>query len=98
MEGIEWKSQEVATTLKLLSHPKRLLILCSLIDGEKTVWQLEWICMISQSQLSQFLKKLKNEGMVQSKKEGLHVFYTISDIRIHWLLSYIEDHFCKNAC
>ena len=50
------KSQNVSVLLKQLSHPQRLLILCSLVEGEKSVGEIEAACGASQSAVSQFLK------------------------------------------
>ena len=61
MNELEQKASEVAEILKLLAHPKRLLILCKLSEGEVSVSDLEKFCNISQSQLSQFLAKMRQE-------------------------------------
>lgn len=61
MKELETKAAQVAEVLKLIGHPKRLLILCQLAESPKTVGQLEKACTISQSQLSQFLVKMKSE-------------------------------------
>ena len=61
MENLEKKATEVAHILKLLAHPKRFLILCKLREGPKTVGDLEKYCTIGQSQLSQFLIKMRDE-------------------------------------
>ena len=59
--NIEQKAIEVTDILKLLAHPKRFLILCKLREGPKTVGDLEKYCTIGQSQLSQFLIKMREE-------------------------------------
>lgn len=61
MNQLELKAERVAEVLKLIGHPKRLLILCQLAVDPKTVGELEKACAISQSQLSQFLSKMKSE-------------------------------------
>jgi DNA-binding HxlR family transcriptional regulator len=67
--SLEEKTNEVARILKLLSHSKRLLILCKLIKKNRTVGELEEHCAISQSQLSQFLAKMKREKLIESDKK-----------------------------
>ncbi len=96
MNDLEKKATEVAHILKLLAHPKRFLILCKLRDGPKTVWDLEKYCTIGQSQLSQFLGKMKDEGILDSEKNGQFVSYSIADTRILELVRALEKIFCKD--
>lgn len=76
----------VAAILKAISHPQRLMLLCYLADGEKTVGELEKLCESSQSSISQFLKIMKLEGMVTSEKRGLFVYYRIDDPKVMKLI------------
>ena len=69
MNDIEKKSEEVAELLKFLSHPKRFLLLCKLRDGPKTVGELEKSCKVSQSQLSQFLAAMREDGILHADKQ-----------------------------
>ena len=93
--SLEKDSEAVAGILKLLAHPKRLRILCALSSGKKHVGNLEKLCDISQSQLSQFLGKLEKEGILASEKQGQFVEYWIADNRIVGLLQYLEANFCS---
>lgn len=95
MKTIEQKAEEVAELLKLLSHPKRFLLLCKLREGPKTVWELEKNCIISQSQLSQFLSKMKEEGILHSQKSWQFVSYSIADTRILELMNEMQRIFCR---
>ena len=72
----------VAAILKAIAHPQRLMLLCCLADGEKTVGELEELCGASQSSMSQFLKLMKLAGMVASEKRGAFVFYRIHDPKV----------------
>lgn len=92
---LEQKAEELSEILKQFSHPKRLLILCKLWSWAKTVGELEKNCMISQSQLSQFLRKMKEEWILDSEKNGQFVSYRISDPRIHLLMKSLESIFCN---
>lgn len=89
------QSEEVAALLKQLSHPQRLLILCSLADGEKTVSEIEAICGASQSSVSQFLKGMRLEGLVEPRREGKQIFYKIVDKRVLELIRSLYKIFCK---
>ena len=89
------KSESVAALLKQLSHPQRLLILCSLAEGEKSVGEIENTCEASQSAVSQFLKGMRLEGLVESRREGKQVYYKIQDERILDLMKSLDKIFCR---
>lgn len=95
MLEIEKKAEEVAYILKLLSHPKRFLILCKLRDWPKTVWDLEKYCSIGQSQLSQFLAKMRDEWILDSEKNWQFVSYFIRDDRAIKLMNSMQKIFCE---
>lgn len=98
MNELEQKASEVAEILKLLAHPKRLLILCKLSEGEMSVSDLEKFCNISQSQLSQFLAKMRQEWLIESRKDGIFVYYHIQDDRISQMLQSLTTIYCNNQC
>jgi ArsR family transcriptional regulator len=89
------RSQDVAGLLKQLSHPQRLLILCSMVGGEKSVGEIEEICGASQSAVSQFLKSMRLEGFVESRREGKRVYYNIVDKRVLELIRSLYNIFCR---
>ena len=89
------RSEGVATLLKQLSHPQRLLILCSMAEGEKSVGEIEEACGASQSAVSQFLKGMRLEGLVESRREGKMVYYKIVDKRVLELIRSLYKIFCK---
>jgi|LauGreDrversion4_2_1035121.scaffolds.fasta_scaffold1278040_1 DNA-binding transcriptional ArsR family regulator len=89
------KCEEVSQVLKSLSHPVRLKVLCALIDREKTVGELVEFGGISQSAMSQFLIRLRSEGVLQSRKEGTSVYYTLSDPKLKKLIHAIKEVFCE---
>ena len=98
MNELEQKASEVAEILKLLAHPKRLLILCKLSEGEMSVGDLEKFCSISQSQLSQFLAKMRQEWLIESRKDGIFVYYRIQDGRISQMLKSLTTIYCDTQC
>jgi DNA-binding transcriptional ArsR family regulator len=95
MKDIEKKAEEVSELLKVLAHPKRFLLLCKLRDGAKTVWELEKSCSISQSQLSQFLALMREDGILQAEKQWQFVLYSIRDSRILQLMNDMQKIFCQ---
>lgn len=86
LNDLRRRSENVAALLKQLSHPQRLLILCSMLEGERSVGEIEQSCGASQSSVSQFLKGMRLEGLVESRRDGRQIYYKILDKRIHKLL------------
>ncbi|MFN3698327.1 MAG: ArsR/SmtB family transcription factor [Pseudobdellovibrio sp.] len=91
---IQNKCNEICLILKALSHPTRLLIMGHLINGPKSVNLLVDLCQISQSQMSQFLTRMKLEGLVKSTKTGKSQIYSIADQRLAHLLHTIQLEYC----
>ena len=89
------KCDEVSAILKSLSHPVRLKVLCQLMDEEKTVNELTELCDTSQSAMSQFLIRMRAEGVLSSRREATFVFYTLSDPKLKKLIRALKDIYCK---
>lgn len=87
--------ESTAKILKALAHPHRLQLLCHLASGEKTVGELEKLCGASQSAVSQFLGRMKSEGLVTSNKDGQFVRYQITDQRILKTMQALQRIFCS---
>lgn len=95
LDKIKSGSLDAANFLKLFSDKSRLLILCSLNETEKTVSDLEKELGISQSSVSQKLGKLKDQGIVSSKRVGKNVFYKIKDPKVLVLIKTLYNLFCR---
>lgn len=80
-----------AALFKALGHEGRLMILCHLVAGEKSVNELEAILDARQSAVSQQLARLRMEGMVAARREGQMIFYSIRDPRVPKLLQALDD-------
>ena len=85
---------EVAEILKSIANTNRLMILCSLAEGEKSVSTINAQVPLSQSALSQHLARLRRERLVATRKEGQTVFYRIDDPRIMELMSHLYRLYC----
>lgn len=94
LSQIEKSCQEICTILKALSHPRRLLIMGHLLGGEKSVGELVELCETSQSQISQFLIRMKAEGLVDCRREGRLQIYFVSDPRLRKLMETIQNQYC----
>jgi len=80
------RCQEVARVFQLLSHPVRVQILCALRGREICVQHIQKLLQRPQPYISQHLRQLRDAGIVSARKEGLTVFYTLTDPRIRELL------------
>ena len=95
IETMKKRAGEAARFLKQLASPVRLLILCNLVEGEKCVGELEQEIGVSQSALSQHLARLRNESLVQTRREGVMVYYSIQDTRVAKVLELLHGMYCK---
>lgn len=94
LSALRRQSESVAALLKQLSHPQRLLILCALAEGEKTVGEIEAACDASQSMVSQFLKGMRLEGLIDSRRDGKQVYYKITNESVLELMKSLYSIFC----
>ena len=95
LEQTKEKCETVAAILKTLANPQRLMILYNLVEGEKSVGELQKICGISQSVISQHLARMRLQGFLASKKEQNFVFYRICDERILKVMENLYNIFCS---
>lgn len=91
------RADYVAGRLTPVANAKRLLILCELVKGERSVGSLQSAVGLSQSALSQHLAKLREAGMVATRRESQTIYYRISDPDLEVLMAALYDAFCKNA-
>ncbi|MDR0529315.1 MAG: metalloregulator ArsR/SmtB family transcription factor [Zoogloeaceae bacterium] len=80
--------------LKTLANEDRLLLLCALAETRKNVGELEQLTGVAQPSLSQQLGVLRNEGLVETSKEGRYVYYRIKDARAEYLMRALWELFC----
>lgn len=73
---------EVSGLLKTLSHPNRLLIACQLLEGEQSVSEIERRAGVKQPILSRDLARLRDEGLVATRRQSKMIYYRISDERL----------------
>lgn len=91
------RSADVAGMLKVMANSHRLCILCELNGGERSVSALEEIVGVSQSALSQHLAKLRESGVVTTRRDGQTIYYSLSDARVETLMSVLYELFCAQA-
>lgn len=83
--------------LKAISHEGRLMILCHLATGEKSVTTLEELLSARQAAVSQQLSRLRIEGLVAPRREGKAIYYSLTDQRAIKILDVVYDLFCKEG-
>ena len=85
---------KAVTALKLLANEDRLLLLCQLSQGEMCVSDLEETLGIHQPTLSQQLGVLRNEGVVDTRREGKNIFYSVADPALMEILRVLYRLYC----
>jgi ArsR family transcriptional regulator, virulence genes transcriptional regulator len=81
--------------LKALAHESRLMILCILAEGEKSVSELEDILNLRQPTVSQQLARLRADGLVSTRRDGKAVYYTLASEEARVVIGAIYHVFCK---
>ena len=95
LAGFEEKATEAAQMLKALSNEKRLMILCKLLEhGEMSVNALIEHVGLSQSALSQHLARMREEKIVDTRRDAQQIFYRVSDPRVREILGTLKNTFC----
>jgi DNA-binding transcriptional ArsR family regulator len=92
---LKGKVGEATTFLKKLANPDRLLVACALVEGERSVRELEDGLGIRQPGLSHQLADLREAGLIVGRKEGKQVFYRLADPRIESFIHTMHQLFCK---
>jgi ArsR family transcriptional regulator len=86
---------DAANFLKAISHEGRLMILCHLATGEKSVTELEDLLAARQAAVSQQLARLRLEGLVTPRRDGKVIYYRLTDARPRQIIDLVYDLFCK---
>ena len=95
---LEGKAEEAAEFLKALANPHRLLILCRLVmEREASVGHLVDAVGLGQSALSQHLAKMRDEGIVTTRRDAQTVYYRIADKNAARVLSLLKDIYCPRV-
>jgi len=93
---LEDKAEQVSRLLKSLANERRLLILCHLIQGEKSVGELERLVDLSQSALSQHLARLRKEALVTTRREAQTIFYSVASEDSKAVLATLYEIYCAD--
>jgi DNA-binding transcriptional ArsR family regulator len=80
--------------LKVMANEDRLLLLCQLTQGERNVGELETLCGIRQPTLSQQLAVLREEGLVNARREGKYIFYSLASAEVILVMNTMSSLYC----
>ena len=86
--------ESAASLLKSMSNPSRLMVLCHLMDGERSVSQLNDAVPLSQSALSQHLASLRKAGLVDTRREGQVIHYRLKSQAASEILRVLYGIYC----
>lgn len=87
-------AREATAFLKAIAHEARLEILCQLIDGEKTVSQLEAALKMGQAAVSLQLMRLRAENLVATRRAGRHIYYRLERPEVVSIIRELQLAFC----
>ncbi|MFY8207495.1 MAG: ArsR/SmtB family transcription factor [Arenimonas sp.] len=88
------QADTAADLLKALANPQRLRILCLLIEGERSVSEINGDVPLSQSALSQHLAVLREKGLVTTRKQSQTVYYQVVQGPVHQIIETLHDVYC----
>ena len=93
---MEENAKQIAELLKVLANENRLMIFCCLMEQPNTVSEIKkHVPEITQSALSQHLALLKAHGILDFKKSGQNVIYSISDYRVMEIINILKKYYCE---
>jgi ArsR family transcriptional regulator len=98
MDQMVRNATAAASFLKAISHEGRMMILCHLSTGEKSVTELESLLSSRQAAVSQQLARLRLEGLVKPRREGKTMYYSLADDRPRRIMEVVYELFCKPDC
>ena len=89
------RAAQVSGLLKTLAHPGRLMLVCTLVEGEFSVGELEVKTNIHQPHLSQHLTWFREVGIVATRREGKQIFYSLTEEKAAQLVNALYTIFCQ---
>jgi DNA-binding transcriptional ArsR family regulator len=90
------KAREASDFLKALAHQSRLMILCILCEGEKSVTELEHLLALRQPTVSQQLARLRTDGLVNARRDGKTIYYSLASDDVRIIIDAVHRVFCRD--
>jgi len=94
-EALEPKINEAARLMDMLSQPHRLRILCILLEGEQSVMSLAEQTGLSQPAMSQHLKKLRDSGLVETRRDAQTIYHSLKGNEVSAILEVLHGLYCS---
>jgi DNA-binding transcriptional ArsR family regulator len=88
------KVQPATELLKSLSHETRFSVLCQLAEGEKSVAEMEQLLQLRQPALSQQLARLRDDGLVNTRRDGRNIYYSLARNEVREVILALHRAFC----
>lgn len=88
-------AREASKFLKALAHESRLVILCLLAEGEKSVSEIEQLLSIRQPAVSQQLARLRNDKLLETRRDGKNIYYSLARPEVREIIAALHDAFCQ---
>jgi DNA-binding transcriptional ArsR family regulator len=88
-------AREASDFLKALSHETRLVILCLLVQGEKSVAELEDTLSLRQPAVSQQLARLRADDLVDARRDGKNIYYSLASPEVREIIQALHAAFCE---
>lgn len=95
LERMVGNAKRASEFLKALAHENRLMILCILAEGEKSVSELEDFLALRQPTVSQQLARLRADGLVSTRRDGKTIYYNLASEEARTVIGAIYDVFCR---
>lgn len=95
LERMVGNARRASDFLKALAHESRLMMLCILAEGEKSVSELEEILSLRQPTVSQQLARLRADGLVSTRRDGKAIYYNLASDEARVVIGAIYDVFCR---
>ncbi len=88
-------AQQASEFLKALSHEARLVILCLLVEGEKSVTEIEQMLSLRQPAVSQQLARLRMDNLVETRRDGKNIYYSLARPEVREIIGALHAAFCR---
>ncbi|EKV29606.1 Transcriptional regulator, ArsR family [Caenispirillum salinarum AK4] len=96
LEQLQENARRASALLKAMSNEHRLMVLCQLLHGEKSVGQLEQIVGLSQSALSQHLARLRRDDLVKTRRSAQTIFYSLKGEEASAVINTLYTLYCAD--
>jgi DNA-binding transcriptional ArsR family regulator len=98
LDTLDAKAEEASTLLGAMANAKRLMVMCNLLEGEKSVGELADIVGLSPAALSQHLGKMRALRLVETRRDGQTIYYRLASEAVREILETLYRLYCAPGC